>query len=41
MEYCDYGNLYGYQVKIAGGTFKLDEAVKIMVQLLKGLKCIH
>lgn len=41
MEYCEMGNLLTYQAKLPGKTFPLKHAIKIMVEVLKGLKCIH
>lgn len=41
MEYCEMGNLLTYQAKLPGKTFTLKQATKVMVEVLKGLKCIH
>lgn len=41
MEYCEQGNLLTYQSRLPGRTFDLKIAVKIIVEILKGLKCIH
>jgi len=41
MEYCEYGNLYSYQYGMPDKVFKYNEAIKIFVQILKGLKAIH
>ena len=41
MEYCEMGNLLTYQAKLNGKTFTLNEALKVIVEVIKGLKCIH
>lgn len=41
MEYCEMGNLLTYQAKLNGKTFTLSEALKVIVEVIKGLKCIH
>ena len=41
MEYCEQGNLLTYQAKLPGKTFTLNHALKVMVEVMKGLKCIH
>lgn len=35
------GNLLTYQSKLNGKTFTLNEALKVIVEVIKGLKCIH
>lgn len=35
------GNLLTYQSKLPGKTFSLPQAVGIIVEVMKGLKCIH
>lgn len=35
------GNLLTYQAKLNGKTFTLNEALKVIVEVIKGLKCIH
>lgn len=35
------GNLLTYQSKLPGRTFPLSQAVQILVEVMKGLKCIH
>ena len=41
MEYCEYGNLYSYQYGMPDKVFKLNEAITIFMQILRGLKSIH
>ena len=41
MEYCEQGNLLTYQAKLPGKTFLLKQAVKVIVEVMKGLRCIH
>ena len=41
LEYCDQGNLLTHQARLPGKTFPLDQALKVMVEVLKGLRCIH
>lgn len=41
MEYCDMGNLLSYQAKLPGKTFPLEQALRVIVEVIKGLKCIH
>lgn len=41
MEYCEQGNLLTYQSKLPGKVFPLKHAVKVIVEVMKGLKCIH
>lgn len=35
------GNLLTYQAKLNGKTFTLEESMKVIVEVIKGLKCIH
>ncbi len=35
------GNLLTYQAKLTGKTFTLEESAKVIVEVIKGLKCIH
>lgn len=41
MEYCEQGNLLTYQAKLPGKTFPLKHALKVIVEVMKGLRCIH
>jgi hypothetical protein len=41
MEYCEQGNLLTYQAKLPGKIFTLKQASKVVVEVMKGLKCIH
>jgi serine/threonine protein kinase len=41
LEYCEQGNLLTYQAKLSGKTFTLEHALKVIVEIMKGLKCIH
>ena len=41
MEYCEQGNLLTYQSRLPGRTFTLSHALKVIVEVMKGLKCIH
>ena len=41
MEYCEQGNLLTYQSKLSGKTFPLRHAAKVVVEIMKALKCIH
>jgi serine/threonine protein kinase len=41
MEYCEMGNLLTYQAKLPGKTFPLRQATRVIVEVMKGLKCIH
>lgn len=41
MEYCEQGNLLTYQSRLPGRTFSLSHALKVVVEVMKGLKCIH
>lgn len=41
MEYCESGNLLTHQAKLPGKIFPLKDAVKVVVEVMKGLKCIH
>ena len=41
MEYCEHGNLLTYQSRLQGRTFSLSHALKVIVEVMKGLKCIH
>jgi serine/threonine protein kinase len=41
MEYCEQGNLLTYQAKLPGKIFPLKQAIKVIVEVMKGLKCIH
>lgn len=41
LEYCDGGNLLTYQSKLKTKTFPLQEALEIVVEVLKGLKAVH
>ena len=41
MEYCENGNLLTYQSKLTGKTFSLSQALTVIVNVMKGLKCIH
>jgi p21-activated kinase len=41
MEYCEIGNLLTFQAKLVGKTFTLQESLKVIVEVIKGLKCIH
>lgn len=35
------GNLLTYQAKLPGKTFTLQESLRVIVEVMKGLKCIH
>jgi serine/threonine protein kinase len=41
MEYCEQGNLLTYQSKLPGKVFPLKHASKVVVEVMKALKCIH
>ena len=41
LEYCDQGNLLTYQARLPGKTFPIEQALRVLVEVLKGLKCIH
>ena len=41
MEYCEQGNLLTYQAKLPGKVFPLKHSIKVLVEVMKGLKCIH
>ena len=41
LDYCDQGNLLTYQARLPGKTFPLDQALRVLVEVLKGLRCIH
>lgn len=41
MEYCEQGNLLNYQAKLPGKVFPMKQALKVVVEVMKGLKCIH
>ena len=41
MEYCEQGNLLSHQARLAGRIFPLQEGITVLVEVLKGLKCIH
>jgi serine/threonine protein kinase len=41
LEYCDMGNLLTYQSKLKTKTFALQEALDILVEVMKGLKLVH
>ena len=41
LDYCDQGNLLTYQARLPGKTFPVEQALRVMVEVLKGLKCIH
>jgi serine/threonine protein kinase len=41
MEYCEQGNLLTYQSRLPGRTFELKHAIRVIVEVMKGLKCIH
>lgn len=41
MEYCDIGNLYILQSKLANKVFPLDEALSIFNQIIRGVEVIH
>lgn len=41
LEYCKQGNLEGYQASLPTRTFELKQAVEILVDIMKGLRCIH
>ncbi len=41
MEYCEQGNLLTYQSKLCGKTFTVSHALTVIVEVMKGLKCIH
>lgn len=41
MEFCETGNLLTYQSKLPGKVFTLDNAVRVIVEVMKGLKTIH
>ena len=35
------GNVYNYQATLPDRCFELKKAIKIVIEVLKGLKCIH
>lgn len=35
------GNLLTYQAKLPGKIFSLEQALRVIVEVIKGLKCIH
>jgi serine/threonine protein kinase len=41
LEYCDQGNLLTYQARLPGKVFPLEHALRVLVEVLKGLRCIH
>jgi serine/threonine protein kinase len=41
MEYCDMGNLYSIQSKLASKVFPFDEALNIFNQIVRGVEVIH
>lgn len=41
LEYCDGGNLLTYQSKLKNKVFPLNEAIDIVVDVMRGLKVIH
>ncbi len=41
MEYCEQGNLLTHQARMSGRVYPLPQAAQILVEVLKGLKCIH
>lgn len=40
-EYCSGGDLVNVQAKQPGKVFKLERAVSIMSQVIRGLECLH
>jgi serine kinase len=41
MEYCELGNLYTYQFTQSDKIFKLNDAIRIFIDILKGVNAIH
>jgi len=41
MEYCEQGNLLTYQAKLPSKIFPLRQASRVIIEVMKGLKCIH
>lgn len=41
LEYCELGNLYSFQSKLANRVFNLEESINIFQQILSGVKVIH
>lgn len=41
LEFCDQGNLLTYQARLPGKIFPLEQALRVLVEILKGLRCIH
>ena len=41
MEYCETGNLLTYQSRLPGKVFPLEQAILVIVEVMKGLKTIH
>lgn len=40
-EYCDGGDLFNYQAKKENKRFKVDEAAKVLSQVIVGLESLH